>query len=341
MVSGGFGSVAVMGGAGLVGSHIVKLFLAKGFDVVVVDNLTTGSMDNLRQPPGGRGPEFIRCDASKPERYESRIRGCEIVFHCMSTRKGSGEENISATKGLLQALGTSGAKCLFVRSTALIYGNAFRIPTPEDYSPLRPTTAFAKSKLETERMMEDFAEKVECRIVVARLANLAGGRSFHGVLRDIAERLVSDPTRLRVLGDGQQLRSYVHIDDCVDAIELLALDPRAAGTFNIGARDALSIFGVAELVAGELGIKTPNYVTTGSYASGGAWPGDPKIVFPDSSKLMALGWKGSHSSEEAVKKGAREALAHIYASGGPAKEPGYHTTGHEERSGDTSIKPRP
>jgi UDP-glucose 4-epimerase len=330
-----------MGGAGLVGSHIVKRFLAKGIDVVVVDNLTSGSRENLKPVPGGRVAEFIRCDASSSEMYEESLRDCEIVFHCMSTRKGSGEENISATKGLLRALEKSGARCLFVRSTALIYGNAFRIPTPEDYSPLRPTTAFAKSKLETEKMMEEFAERVRCRIVVARLANLAGGRSFHGVLRDIAERLVSDPTRLRVLGDGHQLRSYVHIDDCVDAIELLALDPRAAGTFNIGAKDALSIFGVAELVAGELGIKPPNYVTTGSYASGGAWPGDPKIVFPDSSKLVALGWKGSHSSEEAVKKGAREVLAHIAASGGPAKDLGYHSMGHEEGSGDTGGQPRP
>jgi UDP-glucose 4-epimerase len=317
--------VLITGGAGLVGSHIASHMVKTGHDVTVLDNLKSGSVDNIRHLLGKKGFKFVNFDVVKLEGQVRAVRDCDVVFHCASVRRGKGEENVAATKGLLGALAEAGAKLLFLRSTALVYGNALVIPTPEDYSPLKPTTPFASSKLECERLIAEFGATHGCTTVIARFANIVGGRSFHGVVRDYVERLRNDPTRLRVLGDGYQVRSYVHIDDVVAAVDAL-VEHATEGTqvYNVGAKDAMNMYGVAKTISEEMGLPQPEYISTGSYSSGGAWPGDPRIVFPDTQKITALGWGAGLRSREAVKKATIEALSFVQPPGRPAKDASEH-----------------
>lgn len=300
------GRVLVTGGAGNLGSELVIDLMAGGHDVTVVDNLRTGNLANLNEISGGSSLRFIRADLSEPQTYASLVRDCETVFHLATLRKWPKRNDYDSTVGLLTALQKSRVKLFVLHSTALVYGNASVVPTPETYGPLEPKVAYQANKLRCEGLVSRFAAARGIRAVTLRFANVVGEKSYHGVVRDYFERLVVDPGRFRILGDGLQVRSYVHVSDCVEAIKAAVKGVgERSDLFNVASKDAIETNDVAEIVAEEMGLELPKVSHTPVEDEGGGWPGDPRTVIPDTSKLGLLGWRATRDSRQAVREAVR------------------------------------
>ena len=300
------GRILVTGGAGNLGSELVADLLSGGHEVTVVDNLRTGTLANLDGISKGTSFRFICADLCEPETYASKVRDCETVFHLATVRKWPKRSDYDSTVGLLTALEKARAKLLVLHSTALVYGNASVVPTPENYGPLVPTVAYQANKLKCEDVVSRFASHRGIHAVTLRFANIVGEKSYHGVVRDFFERLIVDPNALRVLGDGLQTRSYVHVSDCVGAIETAVGEVREGSeVFNVASRDAIETNTVAEVVAQEMGLDSPVITHTPVEDDGGGWPGDPRTVIPDTSKLRLMGWRASRDSRQAVREAVR------------------------------------
>ncbi len=302
----GTGRILVTGGAGNLGSALVNDLTASGHDVTVVDNLRTGTLENLNELSEGASFRFIRADLGEPETYAERIRDCSVVFHLATVRKWPKRDDYFATAGLLAALDKAQVDLLVLHSTALIYGNASVVPTPETYGPLAPKMAYQAGKLRCEDLVSRFSTRRGVRAVALRFANIVGDRSYHGVVRDYFERLLIDPGNLRVLGDGLQMRSYVHVLDCVDAVKAVVNKVRDGNeVFNVAAVDAIATNAVAEVVAEEMGFDLPRINHTPVEDEGGGWPGDPRTVIPDTRKLERAGWRASRNSRQAIREAVR------------------------------------
>ena len=300
------GRILVTGGAGNLGSELVLDLVASGHEVTVVDNLRTGSLSNLNEVSGGASFRFIRADLSEPEAYASLVRDCETVFHLATLRKWPRRSDYESTLWLLASLKKAGVKLFVLHSTALVYGNAAVIPTPETYRPLRPKMAYQYNKLRSERVVSRFAADRGIRAVMLRFANVVGEKSYHGIVRDYFERLIVDPSKLRVLGDGLQVRSYVHASDCVEAIKTAVRGARVGSElFNVASSDAIETNAVAEVIAEEMGLESPKISHTPVEDEGGGGPGDPRTVIPDSRKLELVGWRAPGDSRQAVRRAVR------------------------------------
>ncbi len=300
--------ILVTGGAGLLGSGLVGELISLGFDVTVIDNLRTGSLDNLPKTTRTKSLSFVRANLSEPATYSSKIKDCEVVFHLATMRKWPRDPkgDYAASMGLLTALKETNVRFLLLHSSALVYGNASIVPTPESYSPLKPKMPYEINKLKCEELVTRFAVEQRIPTVILRFANIVGERSFHGVVRDYVERLQADPSKLRVLGGGLQMRSYVHVEDCVSAIEATTKNAhQSVQVYNVASEDAINMNAVVEAVVEEMGPLSPKIIYTGPSNEGGGWLGDPGILLPDTRKIRALGWRATQQSKHAIQMAVR------------------------------------
>ncbi|HEX2066003.1 MAG TPA: NAD-dependent epimerase/dehydratase family protein, partial [Candidatus Thermoplasmatota archaeon] len=185
------------------------------------------------------------------------------------------------------------------------------IPTPEDYGPLLPISVYGACKLACEALIASYCGTFGMQAFLFRFANVVGPRSTHGVIFDFVRKLRADPSRLEILGDGRQTKSYVSVADTVDGM-VHAVRHTPAGPaggchpYNIGSLDAIPVTRLAEVVAQELGVR-PRHLFTGGTADGAGWKGDVKRMGLDVGRLSRLGpgWRPRHSSEDAVRLTAR------------------------------------
>jgi UDP-glucose 4-epimerase len=315
--------VLVTGGAGFIGSHLVDALIALHEEVVVLDNLSSGRRDNLRQLLDEPAFKLVEGDLKNFERWNEVLSGVTLVYHLAANpevRVGEVEpsvhfqENLVATFRLLEAMRRSPeTKCVVFASTSTVYGEASQLPTPEDYGPLLPISTYGATKLGCEVLLSSYAYTHGIRALILRLGNCVGSRARHGVVVDFIEKLKTKPDSLEILGDGTQKKSYVHIDDCVDATVLaknhfLASQQRV-DLYNLSSPDQVSVKRVAEVVAEEMGAKGVKMNFTGGIDGGRGWLGDVKVMHLSIEKLQKLGWTPKLNSEGAVRKAARELLA--------------------------------
>ena len=161
-------------------------------------------------------------------------------------------------------------------------------------------------------MITAYAHTYGFKAVILRLANIIGPRSRHGVIYDFINKLLRNPRVLEILGDGTQTKSYLHVDDCVEAMVLASeqSEPRVE-VFNIGSEDWINVKRIAEIVVEELGLQGVKFEFTGGADGGRGWPGDVKEMLLDISKIKKLGWKPRYNSEEAVRLTARALIREI------------------------------
>ncbi|RLI31028.1 UDP-glucose 4-epimerase [Candidatus Bathyarchaeota archaeon] len=317
--------ILVTGGAGFIGSHLVDALMEKDLEVVVIDNLSRGSIGNLRRWLQHPKFMFIKGDLKNPEDTFQAIKGCETVFHLAANpevRVGSVspdvhfQQNVIATYNLLEALRVAGnVKTLVFTSSSTVYGEA-EVPTPENYSPLKPISVYGASKLACEALISAYAYSYGFKAVIYRLANIVGPRSRHGVIIDFVRKLKENPRELEILGDGSQRKSYLYIDDCIDAM-LLGLKKVASSNnnveiFNVGSDDQVDVLTIARIVVEEMGLKDVKFRLTGGVDGGRGWVGDVKNMLLDVGKLKFLGWKPRYNSEEAVRVAAKLLLESSY-----------------------------
>ena len=317
-----FASALVTGGAGFIGSHLVDLLMERGVNVTVLDNLSAGKLENISQWLGNSRFKFIVGDLLNPSDIKRAMEGCEIVFHLAANpdvRRGfvdtkiDYEQNILATYNLLEVMRESErCKSIVFTSSSTVYGEAKKMPTPEDYGPLQPISLYGASKLACEALISGYSHLFGFKSVICRLANIIGSRGRHGVIYDFINKLRANPRTLEVLGDGTQRKSYLHVEDCVKAL-LVAYEKSGEHVeiYNIGSEDAVNVATIARIVIEEMNLKNVEIKYTGGVDGGRGWRGDVKEMLLDITKIKRLGWKAELNSAGAVRRAARELISEI------------------------------
>ena len=314
--------VLVTGGAGFIGSHLVDRLMVNGKNVTVFDNLSNGSLKNLERWLGNKRFKFIKGDLKNPNDVEKAVEGIELVFHLAANpevRVGETDpsihfqENLIATFNLLEGMRKcASAKSFVFTSTSTVYGEAEVFPTPEDYGPSIPISTYGASKLGCEAIASSYAHTFGLHTLILRVANVVGSRATHGVIIDFIKKLEANPKRLEILGDGTQKKSYLHIEDCVNAILHVTHQFLEGGkkvdVYNVGSVDQIEVKKIAGIVAEEMGLRDVEFIFTGGVEGGRGWPGDVKIMYLSIDKLMKTGWKPKYDSEQAVRLAVKAIL---------------------------------
>ncbi|MCD6465041.1 GDP-mannose 4,6-dehydratase [Candidatus Bathyarchaeota archaeon] len=317
-----FSSALVTGGAGFIGSHLVDALMERNVRVTVLDNLSGGRLSNISTWLKNPRFKFIMGDMLNPEDLKKALENCEIVFHlaanpnvkigAFNTRIDY-EQNILATYNLLEALRENDeCKNIVFTSTSTVYGEAEKMPTPEDYGPLKPISLYGASKLACEALISGYSHLFGFKSVICRLANIVGSRSGHGVIYDFINKLRNNPKTLEVLGDGTQRKSYLYVKDCVEAM-ILAAEKSSSQVeiYNIGSEDSVNVAAIAKIVIEEMGLKDVEIRYTGGVDGGRGWKGDVKVMLLDISKIKSLGWKPKLNSAEAVRQAAKDIISDL------------------------------
>lgn len=313
------GKTLVTGGAGFIGSHLVDTLCKNKMEVVVFDNLSSGKLKNIKQWLDVPNFNFDRVDLLKLEKIQKHLSECETVFHLAANpevRVGSTnpkvhyEQNITATFNLLEAARKNGnIKNFAFTSSSTVYGEAEKIPTPEDYAPLKPISIYGASKLASEALITSYAYTYGFNAIIYRLANIIGPRTQHGVIYDFIKKLKNDSKKLEILGDGTQTKSYLDVEDCVNAMltGISHLNNKVE-IYNIGSEDQINVKEIANIVCEEMGLKNVEYVYSGGIDGGRGWKGDVKIMLLSIEKIKALEWKPTLNSHKAVEKTTKALL---------------------------------
>jgi UDP-glucose 4-epimerase len=310
--------ILVTGGAGFIGSHLVDRLAAEGHQIRVIDNLSSGRLENLAHR---RDVEVIIGDLKNPQDVQKAVRGVDAVFHFaanpevrVSTTNPDihFNENVVATFNLLEAMRKNDVGQLVFASSSSVYGEPNEIPVDEN-APLRPVSVYGASKAACEHLIHAYAKLYGFRAVALRYANVVGPRLRHGVIWDLINKLRKNPHELEILGDGKQIRSYIYIDDAVEATLLAwkkATDAYAA--YNVAAEDWITVDEVADLVIEAMGL-TNVKKTYKPVLHGVGWPGDVKKIALKIDELKQLGFKPKVNSREAVRLTAKSLLHEINA----------------------------
>jgi len=314
--------VLVTGGAGFIGSHLVDALMMSGARVRVIDNLSGGTLDNIKRWIGEDSFEFIKGDLLNDRDLRGVINGCEVIFHLaanpevklgFSSPHIHFEQNVVATYRLLERLRNSETLDLLIfTSSSTVYGDAEEIPTSEDYGPLKPISVYGAAKLASEALISSFAHNFGFRAVICRLANIVGPRSRHGVIYDFIMKLQKNPRELEILGDGTQKKSYLYVDDFISALPIIMKNISSeVEVFNVGSEDWVDIKKIAEIIVEEMNLGDVVFRFTGGVNGGRGWKGDVKYMLLSVEKLKRLGWKPRFNSAEAVRKTARELIREL------------------------------
>lgn len=301
-------AVLVTGGAGFIGSHIVDRLVNEGFKVRVIDNLSSGRLENLRHL--GNSVEVIIGDLKRPEDALRAVDEVDSVFHFaanpevrVSTTNPETHfnENVVATFNLLEAMRRRGVKELVFASSSSVYGEPSEIPVDED-APIRPVSVYGASKAACENLIHAYTRLYGIKAVALRYANVVGPRLRHGVVWDLVNKLKANPRELEVLGDGTQVRSYIYIDDAVEATILAWKKADDAFTvFNVASEDWITVDEVAKIVIETMGLKDVKIIHK-PIAHGVGWLGDVKRIALKIDQLKAVGFKPKLNSAQAVEK---------------------------------------
>ena len=311
--------ILVTGGAGFIGSHLIDALMLNGFYVTSFDNLITGSKENVEMWLNDSRFTFIKGDLLNLADFKKLKGEYEIVYHLAANPevktgfinpKIHFQQNIMATYNLLEYIRkVESVSTIVFTSTSTVYGEALKIPTPEDYSPLKPISIYGASKLACEALITAYAYNYGFKAVIFRLANIVGPRSKHGVIYDFIQKLKKNPKELEVLGDGEQTKSYLHITDCIEAITLgLKEAKEKVEVYNVGSEDQINVKNIAQIIIEEMNLKNVKIKFTGGVDGGRGWRGDVKNMLLDISKLKSLGWKPKLNSEQAIRKTVNQLL---------------------------------
>jgi len=318
--------IVVTGGAGFIGSHLVDELIKEGHEIIVVDNLSSGSLNNIKHHMDNPDFKLVKDDLKNfGSNWVKEFKDCDAVFHLAANpevRVSVTEprihfnENILATFNVLEACRLNNVRYLVFASSSTIYGDAEKLPTPEDYAPLEPISVYGAAKLSCEYLAITYSRLYGIRTLILRYANIIGPRLNHGVIYDFINKLRRNPHQLEILGDGTQRKSYLYISDAISATYFL-FDYLVKGAvsdyevFNVGNDDWITVNEIAKIVVNEMGLKNVEFVYKPATPDGRGWKGDVKFMLLDISKLKSLGWSPKLTSYEAVRRTTRDLLKEI------------------------------
>ncbi|WP_181685159.1 NAD-dependent epimerase/dehydratase family protein [Halorhabdus salina] len=298
--------ILVTGGAGLIGSALAHR-LVEDNDVVVVDDLSNGLRETVPDDA-----TFIEGDLADESVVTEAIDAeTDVVFHLAADKyvnadkpREQFETNGEMTYNLLERMNEVDVDSIAFTSSSTVYGEAPR-PTPEDYAPLEPISEYGAAKLSEEALLSVYAHSHDFTVWNYRFANIVGPRYGAGVVPDFIYKLDQDPETLTIRGNGRQEKSYMTLEDCIDAMcYVVEHAQQPVNTYNLGTRTTTSVNRIADIVSDEMGVD-PDYEYTGGDRG---WEGDVPKMRLSIEKLAALGWEPSVSSDEAIRQGVREIL---------------------------------
>lgn len=314
--------ILVTGAAGFIATNLIPRLLARGDEVHGIDNFFLGKREFVERSvsnPHFHFHELELLDREKvaetigdiqPDRVWHLAANSDISFGTKYTDfdlKGG----TLATYNVLEAMRLAGTKEIVFSSSGSIYGEPTVMPTPENYGPLFTISMYAASKVACETMITAFCHNASMRCWIFRFGNIVGPFPTHGVIYDFIRKLQRDPTRLEVLGDGNQAKPYVHVEDCLDG--MMFGQERAhedVNCYNLAVPDQTSVNKIAAWTIEEMGLD-PAAVRVERTGGRRGWPGDVPQVRLDTSRMEALGWTPKMSSDEAVRRSIRECVAQL------------------------------
>lgn len=289
----------VTGGAGFIGSHLVDALINRGDQVTIVDNFRTGRSEFVN-----RKAQLVNHDIGDSEFLREYFEGIDDVYHLAANadvRNGwddprrDFEINLNKTLTVAELSAGAGVENFVFSSTGSIYGESAIVPTPENSSIHQQTSLYGASKYSCESFLGAYAEADKFKVTVLRFVSVLGPRYTHGHVYDFIHKLFMDPSKLEVLGDGTQTKSYMHVSDCVNAI----VDLRGTANFevfNIGRAETITIRRSIQLITECL--RTSPELLFGNNPRG--WIGDNPIILLDITKANSLGWNPTVSIEDAI-----------------------------------------
>jgi UDP-glucose 4-epimerase len=296
----------VTGGAGFVGSSLVDRLLQDGHAVVAYDNFSTGQRAFLANALTRPAFTLVEGDTLDLPALSRAMRDCDVVFHLAANadvRFGTDqprrdlEQNTVATFNVLEAMRAASIRRIAFASTGSVYGEAHVFPTPEDAPFPVQTSLYGASKLAGEGLIAAYGAGFGFEGCIFRFVSILGERYTHGHVFDFYRSLRDDPTRLRVLGNGRQRKSYLYVGDCLDAMLLaMAKTRRTVEIYNLGTNEYCEVNDSIAWITTHLGV-SPRLEYTGGDRG---WVGDNPFVFLDTAKITSLGWQPRLTIREGV-----------------------------------------
>ena len=287
----------ITGGAGFIGSNLVDRLLAAGHTVTAYDNFSTGQLrflDAAEQHPAFR---LVEGDLMDLPRLTEAVAGHDVVFHLAANadvRFGTQhprkdlEQNTIATFNVLEAMRANGVRRVAFSSTGSIYGEPEIFPTPENAPFPIQTSLYGASKLACEGLLQAYAAGFDFQVYIFRFVSILGERYTHGHVFDFYKKLLADPGYIEVLGNGRQRKSYLYVQDCIDAMLMVmerVHDP--VNIYNLGTDEYCTVDDSLDWICEHLGVNPERRYTGGERG----WIGDSPFIFLDTAKVRSLGWQ--------------------------------------------------
>ena len=301
----------VIGGAGFIGSHVTKKLFKEETDarIYIYDNFSSGRDEHLREILGEKRLHIVREDIKDLDTLTEAMVGVDMVYSVASNpdiSKAISQPDIDFWEGtylinnVLEAMRKNHIKNLIYASGSGVYGDVGATVTDEDFSPMLPSSTYGASKLACEALICSYCKMFDMNAGAFRFANVVGPNQTHGVGYDFLKKLAENPKQLKILGDGKQSKSYIYIDDIVNALR--TVEKKALygyNYYNVATLEHITVTEIADTAVKIMGLQNVEYCYTGGDRG---WKGDVPIVRLDSQKIRKLGWSNQYTTQEAIEK---------------------------------------
>ena len=299
--------VFITGACGFIGSNLVDRLLKDGYKVVGWDNRSTGRIEFLNDVLNNPNFTLIEGDNLNVSALSEAMIGCDVVFHLAANadvRFGLNHpskdlnQNTIATFNVLTAMKERGIKKIIFSSTGSVYGESTVIPTPENAAFPIQTSLYGASKVACESMIQAYSEGYGFESYIFRFVSILGERYTHGHIFDFYKQLIEHPEYLNVLGDGTQRKSYLYVQDCVDAmLHVLSLKSETkVNIYNLGTNEYVQVNDSVRFILEHLNLKPEIRYSGGNKG----WIGDNPFVFLDTAKIRNTGWNAKLTIKQGV-----------------------------------------
>lgn len=307
----------ITGGAGFIGSHLADLLLSKNYQVVAVDNLSLGRMENIDHLVNNKNFQFIKEDLLNfdelKEIYE--IGNFDVIFHLAANsdiQNSAKNPRIDLDNTFMTTWNTLECCRLFhvdkfvFASTSAIYGAATEELT-EDFVPLFPVSYYGAGKLASEGFISAYSYMNDIQTWIVRFPNVVGERTTHGVIHDFIKKLRENPKQLEILGDGNQRKPYIYVKDLVEAMLFIYQTAKdRLNYYNVGVEDQTTVTEIAKIICEEMQLENVQFRYSGGNTG---WKGDIPYFKYNLDKIYTLGWKARYTSTEAIRIAVKRILS--------------------------------
>ena len=298
----------VTGGAGFIGSHLVDELVDAGYSVKIIDNLSSGNLALVNHQIAAGNAEFIEGDITSIDDVLKATKEVDVVFHMAANpdiRLGTQvtdtdlKQGTIATYNILEAMRINNVNKIVFASSSVVYGEDAPMPTPESFGPCLPISLYGASKVGSEGLITSWVGTFDFQAWIFRFANIIGNRGTHGVIFDFIHKLKRDNSRLEVLGNGLQEKSYMEVKDCVRGMmHIFNTSTSPINLYNLGSHDTCSVRRIAEIVVEETGCRDATIEYTGGDRG---WAGDIPRAMLSIEKMLSTGYDVKYNSEAAVR----------------------------------------